>query len=77
MGQRMLASFSLFCFFEYIEKPRHSRKCADADAGNGLVHVKLNAHGWQDGEPWQRGWEYFDSAWGFVLDAMKQYLESR
>jgi len=41
----------------------------------GLVHVKLQALGWQDGEPWQRGWEYFDNAWGAVLTAMKQHLE--
>ena len=47
------------------------------ESSDGFVHVRLYAHGWQDGEPWQRGWAYFDKAWGFVLDAMKQHLESR
>jgi len=40
------------------------------------VHVRLYAHGWQEGEPWQRGWDYFDRAWRYVLDAMKQHLEN-
>jgi uncharacterized protein YndB with AHSA1/START domain len=44
--------------------------------GDGLVHVRLYEHGWQEGEPWRRGWEYFDKAWGVVLTAMKQHLES-
>jgi uncharacterized protein YndB with AHSA1/START domain len=42
---------------------------------DGLVNIKLQALGWQEGEPWQRGWEYFDNAWGAVLTAMKQQLE--
>jgi len=46
------------------------------EGSDGVVHVGLHAHGWQDGEPWQRGWAYFDSAWGFVLNTMKQHLES-
>lgn len=43
---------------------------------DGRVRVKLQALGWQEGEPWQRGWEYFDDAWGAVLTALKQHLES-
>jgi uncharacterized protein YndB with AHSA1/START domain len=46
------------------------------DETDGQVHVKLYAHGWQEGEPWQRGWEYFDRAWGQVLDRMKSHLEA-
>lgn len=45
--------------------------------GDGQVHVSLYEHGWQEGEPWQRGWEYFDRAWGAVLNALKQHLESQ
>lgn len=44
--------------------------------GEGRVHVSLYAHGWREGEPWQRGWAYFDRAWGLVLDRMKVHLES-
>lgn len=43
---------------------------------DGQVRVSLYAHGWQNGEAWQRGWEYFDRAWGKVLKAMKQHLEA-
>ena len=46
------------------------------DETDGLVNVKLYAHGWQEGEPWQRGWEYFDRAWGAVLAEMKKHLET-
>lgn len=46
------------------------------DEADGQVRVRLYAHGWQEGEPWQRGWEYFDRAWGFVLDRMKSHLEA-
>ena len=45
------------------------------EAEDGCVHVSLHAHGWQDGEPWQRGWDYFDHAWGSVLNAMKRHME--
>ena len=45
------------------------------ESSDGVVHVRLLEHGWKEGEPWQRGWEYFDHAWGAVLTAMKQHLE--
>lgn len=45
------------------------------DLGDGRVRVRLYKHGWQDGEPWQRGWDYFDSAWSIVLDRLKSELE--
>lgn len=40
------------------------------------VRVALHAHGWKEGEAWQRGWDYFDEAWDIVLDALKAHLES-
>ena len=46
------------------------------DEADEHVHVRLYAHGWQEGEPWQHGWEYFDRAWGLVLDEMKKHLEN-
>jgi len=46
------------------------------EGDHGHVHVRLYAHGWQEGEPWQRGWEYFDHAWGAVLDRLKLHLET-
>lgn len=36
------------------------------------VRVRLSQHGWQDGEEWQRGYEYFDQAWGFVLERLRE-----
>lgn len=46
------------------------------ECDDGVVQVRLYAHGWQDGEPWQRGRAYFDKAWGAVLGAMKKHFES-
>lgn len=42
---------------------------------DGQVRVRLRVLGWQAGESWERGWAYFDRAWGAVLAAMKQHLE--
>jgi uncharacterized protein YndB with AHSA1/START domain len=43
---------------------------------DGFVRVRLNAHGWKEGDEWQRGWDYFDEAWSYVLHALKQNLEA-
>jgi uncharacterized protein YndB with AHSA1/START domain len=59
----------------YADKRTQVVVLFDEDS-EGRVNIKLQAHGWQDGEPWQRGWEYFDNAWGAVLTALKQHLES-
>ena len=45
------------------------------ESSDGVVHVRLRELGWKEGEPWQRGWDYFDQAWGAVLAAMKRHLE--
>jgi uncharacterized protein YndB with AHSA1/START domain len=42
---------------------------------DGGTRVRLSAHGWQDGDAWQHGWEYFDRAWSIVLAALKEHLE--
>ncbi len=46
------------------------------EIGPDVIHVKLQALGWQDGEEWRAGWAYFDAAWGYVLDTLKHRLES-
>ncbi len=46
------------------------------DNGDGTVNVQLNAHEWQDGEAWDRGYEYFDKAWSSVLAHLKQSFEA-
>jgi uncharacterized protein YndB with AHSA1/START domain len=43
---------------------------------DGTVHVKLVAHEWAEGEAWDAGYAYFDSAWESVLDALKTYFET-
>ncbi|MCG8369668.1 MAG: SRPBCC domain-containing protein [Proteobacteria bacterium] len=43
----------------------------------GKVRVRLFKHGWQDGEAWRRGWDYFDRAWSIVLERLKAELEAR
>jgi hypothetical protein len=37
---------------------------------DGQVRVCLFKHGWQDGEAWDRGWEYCDRAWDLVLERL-------
>ncbi len=46
------------------------------DNADGTVTVQLNAHEWQDGEAWDRGWEYFDKAWDSVLSRFKASFEA-
>ncbi|MDJ0749481.1 MAG: SRPBCC domain-containing protein [Woeseiaceae bacterium] len=46
------------------------------ELGNGQVRVRLYKHGWKEGEPWQRGWDYFDRAWSIVLERLKSELEA-
>jgi len=41
------------------------------------VHVRFVQHGWQEGEDWDRGYAYFDKAWDYVLQKMKEHLERR
>ena len=45
------------------------------DNGDGTVTVQLNAHEWQDGEAWDRGWEYFDAAWDSVLERLQMHFK--
>jgi len=78
LPQKMLA-FS-WTFPPDIPELRYANKRTQVvvlfdEDSEGLVHVRLQALGWQEGEPWQHGWEYFDNAWGAVLNAMKQHLE--
>jgi pimeloyl-ACP methyl ester carboxylesterase/uncharacterized protein YndB with AHSA1/START domain len=43
-----------------------------ADAGPGVTRVKLTQLGWQDGPEWDKGFAYFDAAWGKVLTWLQQ-----
>lgn len=42
----------------------------------GVVKVTLSQLGWGEGAEWQEVYDYFDSAWGYVLDALKKHFES-
>jgi len=44
------------------------------NAGTG-TRVRFSQIGWQEGEDWDAGYAYFDQAWDYVLQAMKQHLE--
>jgi uncharacterized protein YndB with AHSA1/START domain len=44
------------------------------DLGDGQVRVRLDQLGWQDGDDWQQGYDYFDRAWGFVMDLLKKHF---
>lgn len=47
------------------------------ELGANKVRIRLYKHGWKDGEPWRRGWDYFDRAWSIVLERLKAELEAR
>jgi uncharacterized protein YndB with AHSA1/START domain len=40
------------------------------------VLVRLVATGWGTGEEWELGYRYFEDAWGWVFQAIKQQLEA-
>lgn len=43
----------------------------------GQVTVTLHHYGWGTGEDWDGVYDYFDAAWGSVLEAMSRYLEGK
>jgi uncharacterized protein YndB with AHSA1/START domain len=45
------------------------------DLGEATL-VDLTVTGWQEGDAWERGWRYFDTAWQYVLDEIEHYLEA-
>ncbi len=42
---------------------------------NGEVRIRFSQLGWGDGEDWDCGYAYFDEAWAWVLQQMKESLE--
>ncbi len=40
----------------------------------GRTAISLVAVGWGQGEDWDRGFQYFEAAWGFVFDRLRQHL---
>jgi uncharacterized protein YndB with AHSA1/START domain/uncharacterized protein YciI len=47
------------------------------DLGDGRVEVKFDQLGWQEGPDWDKGYEYFDKAWSWVLNNLKEKLEGK
>jgi uncharacterized protein YndB with AHSA1/START domain len=41
----------------------------------GVVRIRFAQLGWGQGEDWDRGYDYFDKAWDWVLQTMKESLE--
>ena len=42
---------------------------------DGSTTVRLVQSGWKTGAEWDAGFAYFDRAWGFVLERLRQTLE--
>ena len=42
----------------------------------GTVRVRFAQLGWGEGEDWDEGFAYFDKAWDWVLNRMKEHLET-
>ncbi|HSL16778.1 MAG TPA: SRPBCC domain-containing protein [Methylomirabilota bacterium] len=45
------------------------------EPADGVVRVRFAQLGWAEGEDWDQGYSYFDKAWDWVLDRMKESLE--
>jgi uncharacterized protein YndB with AHSA1/START domain len=45
----------------------------DAD---GKTRIRFAQHGWQNGQDWDAGYAYFDKAWSYVLDKLRETLET-
>lgn len=45
----------------------------EADPDGGRTRVELTQLGWGDGGEWDLAYEYFDAAWGRVLDRLRAY----
>lgn len=43
--------------------------------GEGVTHVRLSKTGWQDGEDWEKGYQYFERAWSLVLGRLAYRFE--
>jgi len=43
-----------------------------SDAGEGKTHLRLVNHGYGAGEKWDPVYDYFDNAWGFVLENLRK-----
>lgn len=46
------------------------------ELGEGQVRVRFAQHGWGEGEDWDAGYAYFDRAWSYVLQRLKETLEA-
>lgn len=45
------------------------------DLGDGRVKVTLSQVGWGKGADWDAGFDYFNKAWGMVLNMLKEHFE--
>lgn len=45
------------------------------EPADGVVRVRFAQLGWGEGEDWDQGFLYFDKAWDWVLDRMRESLE--
>ena len=43
----------------------------------GSTRVRFVQLGWEEGEDWDAGYEYFDKAWDYVLAKLRESLESQ
>lgn len=44
------------------------------EVGRGMVRVRFAQLGWQEGEDWEQGYAYFDSAWTWVFEQLQKHF---
>ncbi len=44
---------------------------------DGSVRVRFSQLGWQEGDDWKAGYDYFDRAWSWVLQNLKKHFDEK
>jgi uncharacterized protein YndB with AHSA1/START domain len=47
------------------------------DLHDGTVRVRLDQLGWQDSDDWEKGYAYFDKAWGWVIGQLQTHFAQK
>jgi uncharacterized protein YndB with AHSA1/START domain len=63
--------------FPEIRKQRTCVVIRLQPAGEGKTRVLLDQHGWGQGEQWDAVYKYFDSAWDFVFNHLKERFDAK
>jgi uncharacterized protein YndB with AHSA1/START domain/uncharacterized protein YciI len=73
-GEMLAFSWNAPPQFPEIRRMRTQVVIRLEDAGEERTRVRLVNHGYGEGENWEPVYEYFDQAWGFVLESLRKHF---